>query len=121
MAAGQASGIAEANAVAKARAELYLGAALVATDELESGVATLGGLDKSLLDGSDHELLEAAVALAGEIRRWPESGDAAGGMQQIEANAQEAERPVVAATARALSAVQKLNSRVDQMLSGAAK
>jgi chemotaxis protein MotC len=121
MAAGQASGLAEADAAAKARAELYKGAALVATDELESGLAALEGIDKSLLDGSDGELLEAALALAGEMRRWPESGDAAGGMPEIEAKAHEAERPVISATARVLSAAQKSNARVDQMLSGAAK
>jgi hypothetical protein len=121
MAAGHAAGLAKQGGPPKVRAELYKGAALVATDELESGLTALKGLDRSSLDSADSELLEAAVALAGEIRRWPESDDAAGGMQEIEANAHESERPVVAATAKALSVAQELNARVDQMLSGAAK
>jgi len=121
MAAARASELATQGSRAKARAELYKGAALVASEELPAGVAALKGLDASQLDRADRELLDAALVLSDEIRRWPDTAHAAGEIRQIEAKAAEAERPIVLATAKALAAARSLNSRVDQLLGGAVK
>ncbi|HXF55717.1 MAG TPA: hypothetical protein VNK52_16505 [Hyphomicrobiaceae bacterium] len=121
MAASRASELATPGSGAKARAELFKGAAFVASEELPAGVETLKGLDASQLDSADRELLDAALVLSDEIRRWPDTALLAEGMRQIEARAPEAERPIVLATAKALAAAQSLNSRVDQLLGGAVK
>jgi chemotaxis protein MotC len=121
VAGGHASRLADDGTAARARAELYRGAALVVTDEYESGLAALTGVDRGRLDSADTELLEAALQLAGQLRKWPEPVDKARTLQEIEAKATHTERPVVLATAKVLGAVQKLNMRVDQMLDGVAK
>jgi chemotaxis protein MotC len=121
VAGGHASRLADDGTSARARAELYRGAALVVTDEHESGLAALKGVDRVRLDSADTELLEAALQLAGQLRKWPEPVDKARTLQEIEAKATHTERPVVLATAKVLGAVQKLNMRVDQMLDGVAK
>ena len=121
MAAANASGLAEDGSATRARAELYRGAALIVTEEHDSGLATLKGVDKSALERVDAELLEAAVSLAGQMRRWPEAADAAGGLAEIEARAAPGEQPVVLATSKLLMVAKEMNSRADQMLNGAAK
>ena len=121
VAGGHASRLADDGTAARVRAELYRGAALVVTDEHESGLAALKGVDRGRLEGSDAELLDAALLLARHLRKWPETVDKARTLQEIEAKATHTERPVVLATSKVLGAVQKLNTGVDHMLDGVAK
>ncbi|HRO50204.1 hypothetical protein [Hyphomicrobium sp.] len=58
-----------------ARALLYEGAARVATDEFESGVALLRQVDLSALDGADREIHAAALAVSRSVGAWPEAGE----------------------------------------------
>jgi chemotaxis protein MotC len=63
------------NAPDHMRARVYEAATLVVTEDYESGVAALIGLDKTALDARDAELLEAAFAVAEEVRRPPSASD----------------------------------------------
>jgi chemotaxis protein MotC len=121
MAAEHAFRLAKDSNATKARAELYRGAALIATDEFERGVADLKSVDRSLLGPPDAELLDAAFSLAGQMRVWPETRDMIGGLQDLEAKAAQAEQPIVLATSKSLAVAQRAISQVDQMLNGAAK
>ena len=58
------------------RSRVYEAAALVVTEDYESGVAALMSIDKTGLDPRDAELLQAAFAVAEEVRRPPSTHEA---------------------------------------------
>lgn len=70
-AAGKARDLSHPGSRQMARSALYEGAALVATDEFEAGLALLGEIDATRLGTADRELYAAAVAVAGSVGRWP--------------------------------------------------
>jgi chemotaxis protein MotC len=55
------------------RARLYEAAALVTSEDLERGVETLRTLDRRKLTGADAVLREAALAVAADVRRTPDT------------------------------------------------
>jgi chemotaxis protein MotC len=71
-AAGKAKDLAQAGSPELARAQLYEGAAMVATADFEAGLALLGEADLSLLRASDREIHKAALAVAQSVGRWPQ-------------------------------------------------
>jgi chemotaxis protein MotC len=81
-AAEHAAGLAEAGSVEAAQSGLYLAAAQVVTDDADAVVKRLEAVDAAKLPQRDAELRSAALALAEEVRRWPDpasppaSGDA---------------------------------------------
>jgi chemotaxis protein MotC len=76
MAARRAAELVADGSVASLRIRVYEAAALIVTDEHERGAAMLAGIDKSRLESSDVSLLEAALAMAAQVRRMPVAGDA---------------------------------------------
>lgn len=58
-----------------ARAILYEGAARVATDEFETGVALLRDIDLQALDADDREIHAAALSVARSVGAWPDAND----------------------------------------------
>lgn len=84
-----------------ARAMLYEGAARVATDEFETGVALLREIDLSKLDAADRDIHAAALSVSRSVGAWPEVQD-------------DADVEVPASVAR----VQTLLSEVDTLLGG---
>lgn len=83
------------------RADLYQGAALVATDEVESGVSLLSAINPDQLRPVDRELYSAAMGVGGEVLRPP-------------AEPQDISEPLPEAVTRA----QEIMSSVDAMFSG---
>jgi chemotaxis protein MotC len=53
------------------RLKLFEAAASVVTEDAESGLAALGSMDRSMLDAREEALLNAALAVAREVRRPP--------------------------------------------------
>jgi chemotaxis protein MotC len=76
-AAARAVHLTDEGSAERERARLYEAAALVATDELERGIETLRTLDQSKLTVGDAVLREAALAVAADVRRLPETTAAA--------------------------------------------
>jgi chemotaxis protein MotC len=100
-AAGKAHDLARPGSREEARSLLYQGAALVATQDFDKGVALLNSADQAKLTTSDKQVLQAALALAQAVGRWPEvTGEVADA--------------VVPGVTRA----QELLSNVDELLKG---
>ncbi|AHB47780.1 chemotaxis protein MotC [Hyphomicrobium nitrativorans NL23] len=74
-AAGKARELSHAGSRQMARALLYEGAARVATDEFETGVALLREVDLTALDAADREVHAAALAVSRSVGAWPEAGE----------------------------------------------
>ncbi|HKZ95893.1 MAG TPA: chemotaxis protein [Hyphomicrobiaceae bacterium] len=70
-AAGRAAKLAPEGSVERERARLYEGTALIVSDEFDKGLSALQGAARDKLSASDTEILESALALAGQIRKWP--------------------------------------------------
>lgn len=85
-----------------ARALLYEGAARVATDEFEAGVALLREADLTMLDAADREIHSAALSVSRSVGAWPDAKDV-----------DDAELP------SSVSRAQVLLSEVDTLLGGA--
>ena len=75
-AAEKARELSHAGSRQMARALLYEGAARVATDEFETGVALLREVDVTALDAADREVHAAALAVSRSVGAWPEVGEA---------------------------------------------
>jgi chemotaxis protein MotC len=71
-AAERAAEIAEPGTADAARARLYAAAALIATDDFESGVERLRSVEQAPLAPRDAELRQAVSGLAKRLRAWPE-------------------------------------------------
>lgn len=106
-AAANAARLAEEASVERERARLYEGAALIVTEDFERGVEVLGAVERSRLDDGDAALLDAAVGVAGQMRRMPDLPDA----EPPAAGAPEANQ--------ALAQARKTIAQVDDILSGA--
>jgi chemotaxis protein MotC len=103
-AAGKAAALAAEGSAERERARLYEGAARLVTDDHESGLKSLNSIAKQKLRSADREILEAALSLAGQLRKWPTAPE------------QSAE-PIPAGVTRA----QDLMSQVDTFLAGGAQ
>ena len=93
----------------KERARLYEGAALIATDDFERGVEILSAIERSKLDEPEHKLLDAALSIAGQIRRMPAAPGADSEPPSDQAQG--------AGAGQVLERAQKMLAQVDQLLS----
>ncbi len=112
-AATAASQAAEAGSPEQARANLLLAVALVVTEDLEKGVEMLSGIERVSLGDEDASLVDAALAVAEQIRR--PVAEQAPAVQPPGLEEPRTADVDVQAMARAREAV----ARVDRMLSGA--
>lgn len=72
--ADKAQEIAEGDKVSAARAKLYRAASMITSpQEIKAAADELHVIDRSLLPKSDVALLDAAISMAGQIRRMPEA------------------------------------------------
>jgi chemotaxis protein MotC len=78
------------------RLKLFEAAALVVTEDSDAGLATLGSIDRSMLSVREEALLNAALAVAREVRRPP---------------------PPASGTSRALGKDERLASKADEAAS----
>lgn len=107
-AAQQAARLSDDASVERERARLYEAAALITTEDFDRGVEMLGSVERGKLAGTDAALLEAALDIAGQMRRLPDLPDA--------------EPPAAAAMPggnQALEQARRAIARVDAILSGA--
>jgi chemotaxis protein MotC len=96
----------------KERARLYEGAALIVTQEFDKGVETLSAVERSKLGGSEVALLDAALSVAGQMRRLPDEPEA------------DSEPPAGVETIGAAATLERARraiTQVDEMLSGPTK
>jgi chemotaxis protein MotC len=71
LAASNAVQLAQEDSVEKERARLLEGAVLIVTDDFDKGVENLSAVERSKLDEAEAALLDAALSIAGQIRRLP--------------------------------------------------
>jgi chemotaxis protein MotC len=114
-AAGSAGKLAEAGSAEEARARVYRGAALVASEAVQEGVAMLGGADRSKLAPAEAALIDAGLSVAEAVQRPPPAEDPADD-QAPAVKTGEGEAVVASAVA---ARAQKMFAQVDQMLSEA--
>ncbi|NJO34895.1 MAG: hypothetical protein HC869_19040, partial [Rhodospirillales bacterium] len=74
-AAAQAVHLAEDASAERQRAGLYEGAALIVTEDFDRGVEILGAIQRGKLAEPDAALLDSALAIAGQLRRMPDTPD----------------------------------------------
>lgn len=94
--------------------QVYEAAALVATEEVERGLAMLNSIEKGRLGKSDAELLEQAQSVGNVVRRLPDDASNA-------PNASVADRGNLAKSFRIVELAERAMERADQALSGADK
>ncbi len=94
--------------------QVYEAAALVATEEVERGLAMLNSIEKGRLGRSDAELLEQAQSVGNVVRRLPDDASNA-------PNASVADRGNLAKSFRIVELAERAMERADQALSGADK
>jgi len=111
-AAANAERVAEAASVDRERARLYEGAALIVTEEFDRGVEILGAVEQSRLAETDAALLDAALSVAGQVRRIPDPPDT---------EPPAAASPAGEGAGQALAQARKAVAQVDEILSGADK
>ena len=111
-AAANAQPLAEAGSADRERARLYEGAALIVTEEFDRGVEVLGAVERSKLAETDTALLDAALSVAGQVRRMPDTPDA---------EPPGAVSPAGEGAGQALAQARKAVAQVDEILSGADK
>ena len=111
-AAGEAALLADNDTLEATRAKLYEAAALVATDQLETGLAALKGLKRTDFSRQDAELLDAALSLAHQVAGSPPP--AAGTTMRPRQDASGPEPKILEPARQAIA-------RVDQLLNGAKK
>jgi chemotaxis protein MotC len=112
LASEKAYQLSKSDVVSATRARLYKAAAVIVTAEgFDSGVAELKKIDKGVLASSDAALLESALALAGNIRRTPETVASAADRPPSSAS----QPKVIEAPLPAISRAQEALERVDQL------
>jgi chemotaxis protein MotC len=104
------------------RLKLYEASASVVTKRSEEGLVALRSINRSMLGGRDQVLLDAALAVAREIRR-PPAMPAKGADVKPKANAGEPEQgePTEAAGSARIAHAQEVIAGVDKLLSEAAR
>lgn len=72
-AAAKAGQFAAADSAERVRAQLYEGAVLIVTDDFDKGVEMLSAVDRGKLSEAEIVMLEAALSVAGQLRRLPDA------------------------------------------------
>jgi chemotaxis protein MotC len=113
--AGSAGKLADAGSADEARAHVYRGAALVASEAVQEGAAMLGGADRSKLASDEAALIDAGLAVAEAVQRPPQTEEF-GEEQQQAAKARDGE---TVGSSGVVARAQKIFAQVDRMLSEA--
>jgi chemotaxis protein MotC len=115
LAARHAVQLTAGNGASHVRSRIYEAAVLIVTEDHDSGVAALMNIDKTGLDARDAELLDAAFAVAEEVRR-PAAPDA-GVLPPEDPAASPKGDPLP--KLKSVELAQKAMARVDALLAGA--
>ena len=115
-AAQQASTLSADKPAASPRSHVYEAAALIVTEDFESGLAKLKGVERGKLAAKDAELLDAALQMAKQIRHVPEAGETAPA-EDTTARA----RDLATVGVRSIKSAQAAMTKVDAMMSAKSK
>ena len=102
------------------RLKLYEAAASVVTEQTEAGLIALKSINRSMLGGRDQALLDAALAVAREVRRPPMLARAAD-VKPENAGEPEQGKPSEAAGSGRIARVEGVIADADKLLSEAAR
>jgi chemotaxis protein MotC len=122
--ADKAQEVAGSDKMSAARAKLYRAASLITSPQaIDGAVNDLRSIDRSGLAASDLELLDSALAMAGQIRKMPEIQSQQVSEKKPDLTKAAVERPMeVSASAQGLEQLQALSkardalSRVDKLI-----
>lgn len=103
------------------RLKLYEAAASVVTEQSEKGLVALRSINRSMLGGRDQALLDAALAVAREVRRPPMLARAADAKPEVNAGEPEQGKPSEAAGSGRIAHVEDVIAGVDKLLSEAVR
>ena len=103
------------------RLKLYEGAASMVTEQSDEGLVALRSINRSMLGGRDQELLDAAVAVAREVRRPPTLVQAADAKPEAKAGEPEQGKPSEAAGSGTIAHAEDAIADVDKLLSEAVR
>ena len=106
---------AEPGSPEQARAQLLLAVALVVTEDLEKGVETLAGIERASLGDVEASLVDAALAVAEQIRR--PVAEQVSALQPPDVEGQR----TADTGAQVMTRAQEAIAQVDQMLTGASQ
>ena len=120
-AATAASQAAETGTPEQARAHLLLAVSLVVTEDLEKGVAALAGIERASLGDEDASLVQAALAVAEQIRRPVAEQAPALQPTDVEGSTAAPGQQMADAGTQAMTRAQEAIAQVDQMLTGASQ
>ena len=109
LAASNAVALAKEDSDEKERARLYEGAALIVTDDFDRGIEVLSAMERGKLGEPERVLLDAALSIAGQIRRMPAEPEVDSAPPADNAKGTDPDQ--------VLERAQKALARVDQMLS----
>ncbi|MFZ1989440.1 MAG: hypothetical protein WAW96_06660 [Alphaproteobacteria bacterium] len=101
------------------RLKLFDGAASIVTADSEKALAALGSIDRSMLSAREEALLDAALAVAREVRRPPAPGSTV--EPAADAQKSEAGKSTDSEGSSAIGHAEEAIARVDQLLSEAVK
>jgi chemotaxis protein MotC len=107
-AAAHAARLTEDDSAERERARLYEGAALIVTEAFERGLEMLGKVERSRLAVPDTAVLDAALAIATQVRRMPDAPVAGSAPDAAD------EGPVLGLARKAIA-------HVDELLGGSEK
>lgn len=88
-----ASMVSKGDPSALARAELYLAASSIVTDEPQKALNALGEIDTKFLSDEDKKIMKDAAGVGGAIAQWPPANDKKKSKSEIEKMAQDASSP----------------------------
>ena len=103
------------------RLKLYEAAASVVTEQSEKGLVALRSINRSMLGGRDQELLDAALAVAREVRRPPMLARASGAKPGEDAEASPQGEPSEASASSRIAHAEEMVAGVDKLLSEAGR
>ncbi len=93
----------------------------VVTEQSEIGLVALSSINRSMLGGRDQALLDAALAVAREVRRPPMLARAADAKPEANAGEPEQGKPSEAAGSGRIAHVEDVIAGVDKLLSEAVR
>lgn len=111
LAARHAVALAAEGSAEHTRSRIYEAAILIVTEDYDAGVATLDAIDRSKLEAGDAALLDAAIAVAREVRRPTQTAD----LTLASAPGQDVPVP------KAVELARQVMARVDMLLNEASK
>lgn len=112
----RAAKLSQLNSVDRDRAKLYGAAVMVASEEMDQGLARLMSIEKSRLGRADVAVVDAAFQIANSVRRWPEAPNATATKATLEVNEDALEAFAANQPSKAVARAKDTLANVDALL-----